>query len=243
MKNLIASVMASMVLLCVSSAQAWCEPDYCYASSAPCAPCVDREGFYIGGYGGVNFLSTDIKFRHEDGSSSRLKFNTGYVGAASLGYRFSSNIRLEFEYSYRSNKNSKHFEHDKVELEDNEVELEDNEVELEHCRRNRLQGQFWSNSYLVNIYYDLPWCNDWFLTPYVGAGIGYAAQHTKAKVNLDEFFSSSSAKKNGFAWQVIVGVAYPIGDSLDMFVDYRFNEGKADHVYNQNVGAGLRFYF
>lgn len=239
MKKLITSVMASAMLLCVSSAQAWCEPDCSYDPCAPCAPCDPccyNEGFYIGGFGGANFLTFDKKYRHFDGSRSRSRTNTGYVAAASIGYRWCNNFRAEFEYAYRFNKlKGHHHKH--------------HDVTSSQEYRSHGKNEAYSNAYLFNLVYDIAWCNDWCIKPYIGAGIGYAQHHVRLRshnvivVGGPEIAYKARSKNNGFAWQVLAGLAYPICDNLDLSIEYRFFKGNLKHLYNQNVGAGLRYYF
>lgn len=216
MKKVITSVMASVMLLCVGSAQAWCQPDGCYDQCAPCDPCCTQDGYYIGGFAGANWLTNS---KHHHGRYNRRhKFDTGYALAASIGYRW-CNFRAEFEYSYRRNqfKGRRYSE-----------------------RYSRNKAHVWSNSYLVNAFWDIPWCNDWCLKPFVGGGIGYATQRLGFRHSSRY---NNSDKKNGFAWQVIAGLAYPICDNLDISLEYRFHKGRLKDVYSQNVGAGLRYYF
>src|SRR5215207_241999 len=60
-------------------------------------PC--RHGhFYVGGFGGANWLNADSGHYHGE----NLKFNTGYTGALSLGYKM-NNLRFEGEVAYRHN--------------------------------------------------------------------------------------------------------------------------------------------
>ncbi len=67
----------------------YCEPmDECYEEGVEC-----DLGYYVGGFGGINF--------------SRPKDTIGFVGGLSVGYKFEKNFRVEGEFAYRiSNRNS-----------------------------------------------------------------------------------------------------------------------------------------
>jgi len=197
MKKTISVLMASMMLMLANSATAW-DDSCCFYED----PCCDNSSFYVGGFGGANFVQTtkDHGFKP--------KFDTGYVLAASIGYRWEYNLRFEFEYGYRRNQSKRHS-----------------------------HRHLTTNSYLFNGFWDIPWCNDWNLKPFLGAGIGYAKQRASTR------HGHGLGSKKGFAWQLIAGVAYPICDIADVSIEYRFFKGRANHIFNHAVGAGLKYYF
>lgn len=59
------------------------------------APAVDVEGFYLGGLGGFNILTSS--HRHDD-------YKLGWIAGGDIGYRFCNGLRAEAEISYRANK-------------------------------------------------------------------------------------------------------------------------------------------
>lgn len=103
-----------------------------------------QEGFYAGGFAGVNFL--DIRPQHH----VHVDTDTGYALGAVLGYKFCDDFRLEGEIAYRDNG------FDKIK---------------HHGEKISVHGHAKSWSFMANGYYDLP--VDWIVTPYVGGGIGY----------------------------------------------------------------------
>lgn len=216
--------MASMMLLGASAAQAWTDAGCCYED--PC--CEDQTGFYIGGFGGANFISTSRNCGH-----NRRNFDTGYVLSASLGYRWCHNVRFEFEYAYRNNKG--HHRHHYAGV------AEGADVALEQSYNRRRHRSFFQNAYMFNGFYDLDMCNDWCLKPFVGAGVGYA-QNRHGHHN---FYGEGrhKNKQNGFAWQIIAGLAYPICDEVDLSIEYRYFRGRDHHLNNNDVGVGLKYYF
>ena len=73
-----------------------------------------------------------------------------------------------------------------------------------------------SQSSMINGYYDIDTGSK--LTPYVGAGIGYA----KIKGKLSVLGESYSADDNNFAWQVGAGVGYALNDKVSLDAGYRY---------------------
>ncbi|MBA2367463.1 MAG: porin family protein [Candidatus Protochlamydia sp.] len=84
------------LLLSVAGMQGLFANEYCYNSC-------QNEGWYVGGYGGTNWLHQN---KHHE-----IKTRTGYTGAGSLGYKFDNGIRVEGEVAYRHNdiKSREHF--------------------------------------------------------------------------------------------------------------------------------------
>lgn len=119
-------------------------------------------------------------------------------------------------------------------------------AELEFAYRNnrvRRNGNGWSRhtntqlySGLVNVLYDFDALDCWCIKPYVGAGIGWAGERHAKHHNND--------RRNGFAWQLIAGVAYPINDCVDLDLSYRFfKNSKAKHDNHALVlGVNYNFY-
>jgi opacity protein-like surface antigen len=85
---------------------------------------------------------------------------------------------------------------------------------------------------LGNLYYDFP--NDSFLTPYVGAGIGYGW----APIDGGE-------DKEGLAYSLMAGSSIDLSESMSLDVGYRFREiidSGADPMDHSILG-GFRFKF
>lgn len=257
MKKKFTLLMASMMLLGASAAQAWNDSGCCYED--PC--CEDLTGFYIGGFGGANFISTSRDCGREDINGSQItsrgkrSFDTGYVLNASIGYRWCHDVRFEFEYAYRNNKVT----HKSRFNTSNECDVCDSSSSSHHDQKKK---EFIQNAYMFNGFYDLGLCQDWCFKPFVGVGIGYVQTRNSHHdfSNFEESSSSSSSsrcgsssssdnhckksnKNNGFAWQLIAGIAYPICDEVDLSIEYRFFKGKEHNLYNNDIGVGLKYYF
>ena len=187
----------------------------------------DLTGFYLTGNASCNII--EIEKRH----GAKLSLDEGYNLSTGIGYRFCNNFRVEGEFAYRNN----HLRRVKFSRRIlDAVESESSELVL--SRRNKISGYYETFAGLANVYYDLPTC--WCLKPYVGAGIGYG--YSKIKVRKNDF--TVKGHRDGFAWQVIAGVAYPIYDHIDLAVEYRFfcNESNRK-IDNHDIGASLRYFF
>ncbi len=71
---------------------------------------------------------------------------------------------------------------------------------------------------------------------YFGGGLGWVNTHHNHDRHHD-------GKKNGFAWQLIAGIAYPICENLDLDLEYRFFDESKSKFNNSSVDLGFRYYF
>jgi len=209
MKKTITLIMASVMLLCAKSAFAWdgAQGAPCFYEDSSC--CEEGNNFYVGGFAGGNWIQTTKNRSHHS--------KAGYALLASVGYRWCDALRVEFEYGYRRNKHKN--------------------SSGRVGRNNRSNNHFWSSSYMANAIWDIDWCNEWCLKPFIGGGVGYSLQHGRS------IGREGQNKRKGFAWQVLAGVAYPICDNTDMSLEYRFHKGKLNHLYNHSFGVGLKYFF
>ena len=87
-------------------------------------------------------------------------------------------------------------------------------------------------SAFLNAYYDIH--TGTFVTPYIGAGIGYA--HIKSKYQYSneiyDDYVGYKASEGNFAWNVGAGVAFALTDYLSVDVGYKFIDyGSAEKTY------------
>lgn len=101
---------------------------------------------------------------------------------------------------------------------------------------------------LLNAYYDIPTGTS--LTPYVGAGVGFARNRASLSDNTVKYSGSDWS----FAWQLAAGLNYALTDNLVADLGYRYtnygkvnvvNENgvkyKVDDIKMHNVTLGLRY--
>jgi outer membrane protein OmpA-like peptidoglycan-associated protein len=176
------------------------------------------SGVYIGGGAGVNFMQdADLDAQGRLGNTLRgrgvsrngtLKTDTGGVGVLSIGYGFGNGVRAEFEGNFRANK----------------VDGFSGLSPLGGWGLSR--GSVSSYGAMANAFYDfhtlgLP------VTPYIGAGIGYAftdfdkvratSRVTGERLAIDD-------TDGQFAYQAMLGASLPVSfvPGLLLTAEYRF---------------------
>ncbi|MBO1073184.1 OmpA family protein [Roseomonas marmotae] len=175
------------------------------------------NGVYLGAGAGYNYMqNADITAKggvFSAGPSDTLsnmngKFDDGWGGVLSIGYGFGNGLRAEIEGNYRENDTRK---------------LTNNGVDLPG-----ISGRVRNYGVMVNALYDFNM--NWPVTPYLGAGVGYA--WTKYDSVGSRFFTptglgravSTNDTDGNFAYQGIAGLAFPIAavPGLSITAEYRF---------------------
>ncbi len=162
-------------------------------------PATTWEGIYVGAMGGYNILE-DV-----DVSGGSTSFDGGWAALARVGYgwKFDGGLGLgiELEGSYRSN------DVDKVSI---------GGFTTGGGGENNVMAA------MVNaiVSYDLG-PNAWNITPYIGAGIGYAWNEAKVRAGGLTVVDDTEGH---FAYQGIVGLAIPIDavPGLSINAEYRY---------------------
>lgn len=190
--------------------------DCCFDDS-DCCSSFDLHGLYLEATGGVSWI--DIHRQHR----VRVNTNTGYFVSGAIGYRWCYGFRTEAEVGYHR------------------ASLRSFKYEGE---RFHVGGHTRSISYMANLYYDLPFC--FWVTPYVGGGIGYAQN----RFNIHNHYSDFSRKRNGFAWQVMAGLEYDLCNLSDCLsnwsasIEYRYyRPSRLRHTNFNDLNFDLRYNF
>jgi opacity protein-like surface antigen len=146
---------------------------------------------------------------------SRFDTSTGYYIGGRIGFNCLSLLRLEEEISYQ--RSAVH------------------SISKKGFNLNHVHGHisFWS--FMTNLIVDLD-C-PFIISPYFGAGIGYARGDGNGKGRFS-FEESSHAKENihcnAFAWQALFGLKYCICYGLETSLEYRYfkiNDVDANHKF------------
>ena len=181
------------------------------------------NGIYIGVGAGVNFLQNQ---RYNSGATNGfvptvgrpvLDYDPGATGLASVGYGLGNGLRLEAEGSYRYNSVS------------NTGGASTSGVNV-----LRQTGKEEKYGAMANALYDfdpnvlglafIPFP----VTPYVGVGLGYQwealREHTASVDQFGPIASNLGGTRGSFAYQAIVGAAFPIPavPGLAVTAEYRF---------------------
>lgn len=183
-------------------------------------PCVDLNGVYVSGTAACNFAYAPRKH------GAKLSFDPGYFLGTAVGYRICDDFRAEAEFGYRNN----HLKRVKFGYNNESLSF-------------KIGGHAETFSGMANVYYDVPVCF-YSIRPYVGAGIGYAYTKFDPHAGASSDVAFGKTHKDGFAWQVMAGVSYPICDHVDLAIEYRFFRNEAvSRLQNHDVGINARYSF
>ena len=175
MKQHLASIFAVMFLCCL--------PASAYAQA---------NGLYLSLGGGIT-LPTDSDFSGAVISTS-ADLDAGWVGSGAIGYKFSNDIRAEFELSNRSS-----------------------DVDALSAASNG-SGEIGVGSAMGNVLYNFR--GESAFTPYLGLGIGLASVDVDGVQPVGGSVLDDS--DSVFAYQGIVGLGYRLGGRTQLFADYRY---------------------
>jgi opacity protein-like surface antigen len=120
-------------------------------------------------------------------------------------------------------------------------------IKEEGIKLNHLGGHLSSWSFMTNILYDFNF--NCIVKPFIGGGIGYAQSeecwfyHRSVKHSNFYFeeIHKHQHKMNGFAWQLIAGIAYPICNYLEADIDYTLEKEKIGSIHK--IGFSLAYLF
>ena len=192
------------------------------------------DGLYVGLGAGINIMQNEKITAN--GQSGSLSTKLGPVVVLGLGYGFGNGFRAEVEGNYRSNSA--------------------NSVSG-IAGVTGVSGTEQKYGVMVNALYDFdvaPW-----ISPYIGAGVGYQASNWQGfSFAAGGGSTGVSGTKGSFAYQGIAGAALPIDGvpGLAVTAEYRFmglagNRGysapgvniSSTDNYNHSVLLGVRYAF
>lgn len=154
---------------------------------------------YIEGNVGASFVS-DSDF---DGNiagtpfSGKSEFDNTWVVGGALGYRFTRNIRAEFNLSYRN--------------------ADIDSATFDGVGTVEGAGDVSALTGMVNVYYDFATGSKF--RPYIGAGLGFA------RIELDSDANAAMVSNDSdtvFAWNLMAGIAYAVSDNAEITLGYRY---------------------
>ncbi len=167
-----------------------------------------------GPYVGVNIGATPQQPESLSGTSTKVNFDFGLAGGASVGYGFGNGFRAELEGNFLNNQFSK----------------------LSHAivTPNSVGGREEKYGALINGIYDFD-VGSQIVYPYVGVGAGYEdVRWSPFRATDFNTGIEASGDKGGFAAQLIAGGAFPISyvPGLSFTAEYRFQDVVGKRSYN-----------
>ncbi len=185
------------------------------------------DGVYVGVGAGVNFLQDErARFAGVAGSGAgladaRLRFDPGFRTLASVGYGFGNGLRLELEGDYFRNSLSRAGEATSGGASNGLAGRPISARGTEEKYGGFVNALFDLNPNLLGLG-SLPFA----ITPYLGAGAGYLQSHNQDVqiASPGQFLIRSTGSGGNFAYQGIVGLAFPIDvvPGLAVTAEYRF---------------------
>lgn len=223
-KNLFISLIG---FACVSEA---------YAASQHITNNINYKNLYVSGETGISIPSFSKDDSNNEEYYKGAKPKVGIPFGAEVGYRFSNDLRVGLNISYRSHKINQ----------DVEFDSKDKEGKDSKDKAN-VNQKFSSTLFMLNGKYSI--CDFYGVKPYVMAGIGmnYAVNGAYTKNSTANDGSVVSDKYAGqnkmkFAWNIGVGIEKELGNNFVLGLGYRFiNLGKREISGEKTVlgAAGL----
>jgi opacity protein-like surface antigen len=168
---------------------------------------VSKQGFYVSVAGAVQSRGDAQDF------IGKSTFSPDYGLMGAVGYRM-GNIRLEGEYNYFKNNFS------------GSTFFKDGTTEPLGPAQSSPGAYVDGRALMFNAYYDIP-IKGSALKPYIGAGVGVYEAHI---VNLSPAgfggFVANATSSDRFAFQLRTGLSYSLSRELDVFLGYRYFQGK-----------------
>jgi OOP family OmpA-OmpF porin len=167
-------------------------------------------GLYVGAGAGYNLLGNEkinvpgsLGLAGVQGSGGQLQFEGGVATKASVGWGFGNGLRAEVQGNFYSNKANK----------------------ASFLTDGTAAGGFeYKFGGLANVLYDFTTLSPYF-QPYIGAGVGYEGVKWSNIAAYNKFggVTTETTTKGSFAYQGILGVAYPIAVIPGLAITTEFN--------------------
>ena len=155
-------------------------------------------------------------------TASKLRMGSGFGVTAAVGYGAATGLRTEVELGWRS------IPYNKVNIRFGNIAFDDVSV----------GGKVSMVTVMANGIYAF---DAWKVRPYVGAGIGMAFLNSTITSIGNISVGKVSTRSSEIAYQALAGVAYPVSETAEVRVGYRY--ATASDYGSHNIEAGIRFRF
>jgi opacity protein-like surface antigen len=89
---------------------------------------------------------------------------------------------------------------------------------------------------MANLFYDFKMASYRGITPFVGAGIGWAHLDENTTFTVDNSHQAEGTD-NRFAWQLMAGVAIPLSEGISLTARYTYFDTVGDKMTVVNQGV------
>ena len=176
---------------------------------------------YLAGYLGLSDFGSNDFDDGGTGTTGELDVDETYVFAGALGLRFSQNLRLEAELSYKNN--------------------DITNITVNNNGKFGASGEIESYTGLLNAYYDFD--TDSKFKPFLSAGLGIGF-HDANITNTSGLASNVNSDDFNFMYQVGAGIKYRLQPDLALTGGYRYLNGTDLEIGTYEIDYGgheLRF--
>lgn len=175
------------------------------------------DGWYTSVFGGYTYLPENIETSNVGLFINNTAYNGGYNVGGRIGYQ-SNPLRYELEYTYLE-ANAKHFN-------------------LAYLSQDLVSGYASGNLFMANAYYDFPDMLP-LISPYLGAGIGYAYLETRLKSAAPLTPVYYKFTDGVFAYQATAGITYNFAENYALNLAYRFVGADKSNDFGRSIQAHL----
>jgi opacity protein-like surface antigen len=166
-------------------------------------------GVYVEvGAGAGWYPDTTWNFKVGSPADHHNEFATGEVFRGSVGTRLAYGLRGEIEGAFRSNAPTH---------------------TVAGGSPFGLDGQVRAYSVMANLFYDFKMASYRGITPFVGAGAGWAHLDVMSTFNVNNS-QQADGTDNRFAWQLMAGVAIPLSEGISLTARYTYFDTVGDKM-------------
>jgi opacity protein-like surface antigen len=185
------------------------------AASAGDQPYRAPAGIYVEAGGGAGWYpSTTWTFKTGAPADHHNTFDSGEMFRLAVGTQLGYGFRGEIEGSIRSNGADR---------------------TVAGGSPFDLTGQVRSQAVMANAIYDFKMGSYRGITPFVGAGIGWS--HLDVSTIFVVGGNQALGSDDRFAWQLMAGVAVPLGDTMSLTARYTYFDTVGDRMTVNNLGV------
>lgn len=184
------------------------------------------DGWYSSVFGGYTYLPNNLFATYYDDFYNNANYRGGYNVGGRVGFQ-STPLRYELEYTF--------------------LNVGAKEFDVNETPQDGVSGFSSANLFMANVYYDfrdvLP-----AVSPFLGAGIGYAYLQTSLNSTGPAGSTYFSANDSAFAYQGTAGLTFNFSENYAVNVAYRYTAtAQADGIgsaFQANmVSAGGIYHF